>query len=81
LPDDAVALLARARVRLLARDARVERIDAGAAAIALTPRRGFTADTADAGLVEKNGRFLLTEPTEDAARTGRVQALLEELVA
>jgi len=81
LPDEAVALLARARVRLLARDARVERIDAGAAAIALTPRRGFTADTADAGLVEKNGRFLLAEPTEDAARNGRVQALLEQLVA
>ncbi|WP_242185976.1 helicase-related protein [Sphingomonas sp. CARO-RG-8B-R24-01] len=81
LPDDAISLLARARVRLLARDARVERIDAGSAAIALTPRRDFTADTADAGLVEKNGRFLLTEPTEDAIRTDRVTALLEELVA
>ena len=81
LPEEAAALLARARVRLLARDAKVERIDAGAAAIALTPRRDFTADAADAGLVEKNGRFLLKEPTDDATRTDRVQALLEELVA
>ncbi|MET3827038.1 transcription-repair coupling factor (superfamily II helicase) [Sphingomonas sp. PvP055] len=80
LPDDAAALLMRARVRLLARSARVERIDAGAAAIALTPRRDFDADVADAGLTEKNGRYLLAEPTDDAARTARVQALLEELV-
>lgn len=81
LPDDAAALLARARVRLLARDARVERIDAGPSAIALTPRRDFEAETEHAGLVAKNGRFLLTEPTAHAARTDRVQALLEQLIA
>lgn len=81
LPDEAAALVARTRVRLLARDARVERIDAGDAAIALTPRRDFAADTKGAGMIEKNGRFLLKEPTAEANRTDRVQALLEELVA
>lgn len=81
VPQDAAALLMRTRVRLLARDARVQRIDAGDKAIALTPRRDFTADTGDAGLVEKNGRFLLAEPTDEATRTERVQALLEDLIA
>jgi transcription-repair coupling factor (superfamily II helicase) len=80
-PADAEALLARARLRLAARDAKVQRIDAGAAAIALTPRRDFSADSRAAGLTEKNGRLLLTEQTDETQRVERVQALLDELAA
>ncbi|MEN2786619.1 helicase-related protein [Sphingomonas qilianensis] len=80
-PADAEALLARARLRLAARGAKVQRIDAGAAAIALTPRRDFSADSKAAGLTEKNGRLLLAEQTDETGRVERVQALLEELAA
>ena len=79
LPPDAEMLLAQARIRLSARALRLQRIDAGAAAIALTPRPDFAGDTRQAGLVEKNGRFLLAEATDDADRAERVQALLERL--
>ena len=81
LPPGAEAMLERARIRLLAQALSIERIDAGAAAIALTPRPGFTADSAGAGLAEKNGRLLLVEATEDAARSDRVHALLDQLAA
>lgn len=79
LPPDAEALMTRARIRAAARMLDIARIDAGAAAIALTPRRGFAADAAAAGLTEKNGRLLLAEATDDAARSGRVRELLETL--
>ena len=79
-PDDARALLDGAAIRLLAHDARVERIDAGPAAIAFTPRRDFTGDAQAAGLVEKNGRLLLAERIEDeSARTERVREVLDAL--
>lgn len=81
LPPDADALIAQARIRLAARALRVQRIDAGAAAIALTPRRGFETDAAKYGFVEKNGRLLLIEETSDDDRMERVQALLETLAA
>ncbi|WP_243450772.1 TRCF domain-containing protein [Sandarakinorhabdus glacialis] len=81
LPAEAESLLARARLRLSARTARVGRVDAGAAAIALTLRKDFAGDTAKAGLMEKDGRFLLIEATEDADRFDLVHALLETLVA
>ncbi|MDB5702784.1 MAG: box helicase [Sphingomonadales bacterium] len=81
LPDDAQRLMAVARVRCLARDARVARIDAGPAAIALTPRRDFAGDVAAMGLKESKGRLILAERIEDGVqRLERVRALLETLV-
>jgi transcription-repair coupling factor (superfamily II helicase) len=80
MPTEAQDLLSLARIRMLARAARVARIDAGPSAIALTPRRDFTGKPEAAGLEEKEGRFLLREAIEDPhARLERVAALLEEL--
>ncbi len=81
LPDEAETLITRARIRIAARALSIERIDAGAAAIALTPRRDFASALTGTGLVEKNGRLLLSEATAEDARIGRVQALLENLAA
>ena len=81
LPPSAETLLARARIRSAAHALNVERIDAGAAAIAITPRRGFAGDSKGAGLQEKNGRLLLVEVTDDATRGERVQSLLDQLAA
>jgi transcription-repair coupling factor (superfamily II helicase) len=79
-PPEARALLDVAAIRLAARDARIARIDAGPAAIALTPRPDFSGDAAAAGLAEKNGRLLLAERIEDAGeRLDRVRALLDAL--
>jgi transcription-repair coupling factor (superfamily II helicase) len=80
LPPEAATLLEAARIRHLARLARVARVDAGPAAIALTPRPDFAADAKAAGLDEKNGRLLLKEPTEaDDTRLAKVAALLDAL--
>ena len=79
LPPQAEALLTRARLGLLARAAAIARIDAGPAAIALTPRDDFTADAKAAGLEDKNGRLLLREETSEEERPARVLALLEAL--
>jgi transcription-repair coupling factor (superfamily II helicase) len=80
LPDEAQRLLAVARVRILARSLGIERIDAGPAAIALTPRSGSLIDAKAAGLEAKNGRLLLTGSFADAAeRLERVEVLLQEL--
>ncbi|RZF64646.1 DEAD/DEAH box helicase [Sphingomonas populi] len=81
LPPAAAALMLRARIRIAAHALGIARIDAGAAAIALTPKRGFDADATAAGLDEKNGRLLLREATDDASRGDRVHALLEGLAA
>jgi transcription-repair coupling factor (superfamily II helicase) len=79
LPDEARLLLAVARVRVAARAADIARIDAGPAAIALTPRRAMA--TVPDGLAEKNGRLILAERIEDPhARLERIAALLEEVV-
>ncbi|MEH3158859.1 MAG: helicase-related protein [Sphingomonas taxi] len=60
-PEAARQLLAVARVRERMRALGIARIDAGPAAIALTPRRDAP-DLADIdGLVAKDGRFLLKE--------------------
>lgn len=79
VPPPAQALLMQARLRLLARGARVSRIDAGPAAIALTPGKGFAGDANALGLEEKNGRLLLKEETSEEERAGRVLGLLEAL--
>ena len=81
LPEDVEALLATARIRIAARALSIERIDAGPAAIALTPHRDFSADPAAAGLIEKGGRWLLNKATTAADRVSRVQAVLEDLAA
>ncbi|HUD93028.1 DEAD/DEAH box helicase, partial [Sphingobium sp.] len=79
LPPAAEALAAAARIGILARLAGIARIDAGPAAIALTPRQdGVPPD--GAGFEAKDGRWLLQERTEDDARVTRVMALLETLV-
>ncbi len=79
LPEPAQLLLALARIRLLARGASIEKIDAGPAAIAFTPRSGTTPRTPD-GVEERNGRLLLREAIpEPVERLGRVEALLAEL--
>ncbi|MCP3735771.1 DEAD/DEAH box helicase [Sphingomonas sp. RP10(2022)] len=75
LPAEAQLLLAIARIRSLARDRGVARIDAGPAAIALTPRPGADAI---AGLTEKNGRWILGERIDDPGeRLERLATLLE----
>ncbi|WP_083672059.1 DEAD/DEAH box helicase [Sphingomonas montana] len=80
-PEAALRTFAIGRIRQLARAARVARIDAGPAAIALTPRRDFDADPAAAGLVEKDGRLLAKVLTTDTdARIATVIGLLEALI-
>ncbi|WP_242414657.1 helicase-related protein [Sphingomonas panni] len=73
LPDEARLLIELARVRLLARGAGVAKVDAGPAAIALTPQhRGRTPK----GLTEKNGRWIMpariNDPEERLAKVGEV---------
>lgn len=81
LPEDAAALMAKLRIGIAARHARVGRIDAGPSAIALTPRRDFTGDARVHGLMRKDDRLLLVEALDEGARVERVQALLESLAA
>jgi transcription-repair coupling factor (superfamily II helicase) len=79
LPSEATKLLEMAQIRMLARSAGISRVDAGPAAIALTPRLEGAAITGPSGLVEKEGRWLLREPIDDEARPARVIDLLDEL--
>jgi transcription-repair coupling factor (superfamily II helicase) len=81
LPNAAADLMAHSRLRLAARTACVARVDAGPSAIALTPRRDFSADAARHGLTAKNDRLVLVEAIDEPARAERVQALLEALAA
>jgi transcription-repair coupling factor (superfamily II helicase) len=80
-PDAARQVFAAGRIRQLARAARIARVDAGPAAVALTPRRDFAGDLAAAGLVEKGERLLCKSPTETAGdRIALVTKVLEALV-
>ncbi len=82
LPPEAAILIGIARIRHLARLAKVARVDAGPAAIALTPRPDFAGDAKAASLLEKGGRLLLKEPTEaDEGRLARLAELLDRLAA
>ena len=77
LPDPARDLLAAARIGLLAQAAQIARVDAGPAAIALTPRRGATLP-ADGGLIERNDRWIAKEAIADPhERAERVVDLLD----
>ncbi|WP_395396379.1 DEAD/DEAH box helicase (plasmid) [Novosphingobium sp. BL-8A] len=80
LPAPAARLITCARIAILARVAEMERIDAGPAAIALTPRPGKKSAAHRFGLAQKNGRWLLKEQTDDENRLARVTSLLETLV-
>jgi transcription-repair coupling factor (superfamily II helicase) len=80
LPEEASRLLAVAAIRRLARDAQVARIDAGPAAIALTPRPGARLSARAHDLEKKDARLLLRKPTEaDAGRLAAVRDLLEAI--
>ncbi len=77
LPDAAIQLIALARLRELARAHGLARIDAGPAAIALTPRPDCGIAAQVEGLEEKNGRLILAERIDDAGeRLERLTALL-----
>ncbi|CAD7339858.1 DEAD/DEAH box helicase [Sphingomonadales bacterium 56] len=77
MPPVAEALIASARIAILARAAHVARVDAGPAAIALTPRNKAAFDPGDAELAEKDGRWLLKQQTSDEERITCVTDLLE----
>ena len=80
LPEEAATLLAAARVRRLAQETGIARIDAGPAAIALVPRGAPPAGAAALGLEGKDGRLLLKEALDDPReRLERVAALLADL--
>ncbi len=80
LPTDAAVLLDVAWIRAMARALAIAKIEAGPAAIAMTLRPHAHADVAAAGLVEKAGRYLLTETLHDGAhRIERVQEILAQL--
>jgi transcription-repair coupling factor (superfamily II helicase) len=79
-PDPAQRLLQVARVRMLARAAGIRRIDAGPAAIALTPYDRAAAKPID-DLVEKNGRWIAAEGiAEPIERANRIEELLGAMI-
>ena len=81
LPVKAERLLEVSRVRMLARAADIARIDAGPAAIALSPRKKVAAPPIP-GLEPSNDRLLLKEPIADPdQRLDRTRALLEDILA
>lgn len=69
------------RVAILPRLARIDRVDAGPAAIALTPHQGGEAALKASGLEEKDGRWLLKERIGEGDRTARIIALLEDVAS
>lgn len=78
LPPEAEALLGAAQVRMLAQDAGVKRIDAGPAAIAITPLESSTKPPA--GLEDKEGRWLLRPQSEEPAeRLAELEGVLADL--
>ncbi|HEX8419334.1 MAG TPA: helicase-related protein [Sphingomonas sp.] len=80
VPDEARTLLTVARIRAGAHAANIARIDAGPAAIALSPRSDAAIDADAAGLVASGNRLLLAERiTDPAERLARVADLVDEL--
>ncbi|WP_174292169.1 helicase-related protein [Sphingomonas bacterium] len=81
LPPEAEAAITLVRIACLARGADIARIDAGPAAIALTPRGEFAGDAKALTLVAKNDRLILAERIEDVqVRSRRVRELLEAML-
>jgi transcription-repair coupling factor (superfamily II helicase) len=79
IPPEAERLLEQGRLRLLARAARIAKIDAGSAAIALTPRGDFAGDLAALGCEQKEERWILKGAFTDRAAAAR--QMLEALLA
>ncbi|UYY76896.1 helicase-related protein [Sphingomonas sp. R1] len=79
LPEAALTLMTHARLRLLARAARIARVDAGPSAIAFSPRHDFNADAEAAGLTAKKDRLLLVAAIGEDQRLERIQVVLEML--
>jgi transcription-repair coupling factor (superfamily II helicase) len=78
LPSEAEALLDTAQVRMLARASGVRRIDAGPAAIAITPCNSSVMPPAP--LEAKDGRWLLRPASEQSAeRLSELESVLAEL--
>ncbi len=79
LPEPVDTLLLAARIRVLAREAGVARLDAGPAAVALTPRDGASTDNwNEAGLAPSGARFVLKTAIPDVRERGdRIVSLLE----
>ncbi|WP_236554736.1 helicase-related protein [Novosphingobium sp. 9U] len=81
LPAEAADLLADARLRVLARSAGIERVDAGPAAIALTARAGHKPDFKGAGLVRSGERYVCKGDFADPqVRLARTEEILSSLV-
>jgi len=79
VPDPARQLIDLVRVRLLAYAAGVAKVDAGPAAIALTPRHGGDVPPVD-GLEERGSRWVLPTRIEDAPeRLAKVREVLEAI--
>ena len=80
LPEEAATLIAIARVRTAAHDLRIARIDAGPAAIALTPRRDADGLDALPGVEASGDRLILRERIDDpVARLDRLITLLDAI--
>jgi len=80
LPEAAQRLILGTRLRLAAKVAGLSRVDAGPAAIALTPRRPGSVDAKTHGLVVKGERLLLIGEIPESERIDRTLALIEALV-
>lgn len=81
-PDEARRLLALARLRVLAKEVSVRRVDAGPAAIALTLQAGVVPPEGSEMLIAKNGRWLLNGTfTDEHERLGSAEEVLTRLVA
>jgi transcription-repair coupling factor (superfamily II helicase) len=80
LPDPAEWLLAQARLRASAKDAKIVRIDVGQAGVALTPHAHNSADWSEAGLEARNGRWLLQSPPNSQTALERAIMVLDRAI-
>ena len=79
IPESARDLLLIARIRLRAREAGIRRIDAGAAAIALTPHDRRASKPMEA-LIEKNGRWIARDAIADPVeRADHIETMLDAM--
>jgi transcription-repair coupling factor (superfamily II helicase) len=80
-PVEAQSLFGRARLQIMARAARVQRIDAGPAAIAFRFQPGTEPSSKQAQLVKKNDRWLLDgDFADETVRLQSAEQILSELI-
>ncbi len=80
MPNEAATLLDLARTQITARGAGVWKIDAGPAAVALTPRRRQNWQPPDEA-VAKDGRWIIAMKVDDATeRAARIMTLLDAML-